>query len=89
MSDSATLWTVAPGSSVHGILQARILEWVARPPPVDLPHPGIEPASLTSPALACLFFTTSAMWEALVQLNNSKTVAPAVWTGVLVTCSHR
>ena len=27
---SATLWTVAqPGSSVHGILQARILEWVA------------------------------------------------------------
>ena len=28
----ATLWTVAPpGSSVHGILQARILEWVAVP----------------------------------------------------------
>ena len=27
-----TLWTVAPpGSSVHGILQARILEWVAIP----------------------------------------------------------
>ena len=26
----ATLWTV-PGSSVHGILQARILEWVAIP----------------------------------------------------------
>ena len=28
----ATLWTVdcsPPGSSVHGILQARILEWVA------------------------------------------------------------
>ena len=24
-----TLWTVAPDSSVHGILQARILEWVA------------------------------------------------------------
>ena len=32
-----------PGSSVHGILQARILEWVACPPPVDLPNPGIEP----------------------------------------------
>ena len=27
MSDSATLWIV--GSSVHGISQARILEWVA------------------------------------------------------------
>ena len=30
MSDSATPWTVSlPGSSVHGILQARKLEWVA------------------------------------------------------------
>ena len=34
------------GSSVHGILQARILEWVAVPSPGDLPDPGIEPASL-------------------------------------------
>ena len=32
-----------PGSSVHGILQARILAWVARPPPGDLPDDlGIE-----------------------------------------------
>ena len=36
------------GSSGHGILQARILEWVAMPSR-DLPHPGIEPASLMSP----------------------------------------
>ena len=35
-----------PGSSVHGILQARILEWVPCPPPGHLPDPGIEPASL-------------------------------------------
>ena len=34
-----------PGSSVHGILQARILEWSPRPPPGDLPDPGIEPGS--------------------------------------------
>ena len=27
---------------VRGILQARILEWVAVPSPVHLPHPGIE-----------------------------------------------
>ena len=53
-----------PGSSVHGILQARILEWVACPPPGDLPDPGIEPSSLVSPALAGGFFTTSAAWEA-------------------------
>ena len=38
-----------PGSSVRGILQARILEWVAMPPPGDLPDPGIEPVP---PALA-------------------------------------
>ena len=31
-----------PGSSVHGILQARILEWVAMPFSRDLPDPGIE-----------------------------------------------
>ena len=34
-----------PGSSVHGILQARILEWIAFPSPEDLPAPGIEPGS--------------------------------------------
>ena len=33
------------GSSVHGISQARILEWVAIPPPGDLPEPGIKPRS--------------------------------------------
>ena len=32
-----------PGSSVHGILQARILEWVACPPPGDILDPGIKP----------------------------------------------
>ena len=30
-----------PGSSVHGILQARILKWVAFPSPGDLPNLGI------------------------------------------------
>ena len=30
---------------VHGILQARILEWVAISSPGDLPNPGIEPRS--------------------------------------------
>ena len=34
-----------PGSSVHGILQARVLEWVAIPFSGDLPDPGIEPSS--------------------------------------------
>ena len=36
-----------PGSSVHGILQARTLEWAAVPFSRDLPDPGIEAESLT------------------------------------------
>ena len=32
-------------SSVHGISQARILEWVAISSPVDIPNPGIKPRS--------------------------------------------
>ena len=52
-----------PASSVHGILQARTREWVA---PGDLPDPGMEPASLMSPALAGGFFTMSAIWKALM-----------------------
>ena len=52
------------GSSVHGILQARILEWVAiSSPPGDLPYPGIELSSLMSPELASRFFITSATWK--------------------------
>ena len=35
-----------PGSFVYGILQARMLEWVAIPFSWDLPGPGIEPQLL-------------------------------------------
>ena len=34
-----------PGSSFHGIFQARTLEWLPFPSPGDLPDPGIEPRS--------------------------------------------
>ena len=47
-----------PGSTVHGIIPAKILEWVAFPPPGDHPHPGIKPMSPTAPASAGEFFTT-------------------------------
>ena len=43
-----------PGSSVHGILQAIILEWVDTSSSGDLSNPRIEPVS---PALAGRFFT--------------------------------
>ena len=38
------------------------------PPPGDLPDPGIEPVSLTPPALAGRFFTTCATWEAITKI---------------------
>ena len=44
-----------PASSVHGIFQGRILQWVAISSPGDLPYPGIEP---TFPVPAGGFFTT-------------------------------
>ena len=38
-----------PDSPLHGIFQARVLEWVVFPSPGNLPHldPGIEPRSPT------------------------------------------
>ena len=47
-----------PGSSVHGISQARILECVAISSSRDLLDPGIELTFLVSPALTGRFFTT-------------------------------
>ena len=57
-----------PGSSAHGILQARILDWIAISFSRDLPHPGMEPGSPTlqadslpsellgNPSLSILFY---------------------------------
>ena len=53
-----------PGSSLHGILQSRIMEWVAMPFSRGYAQPRDRAASLTSPALAGEFFTTNATWEA-------------------------
>ena len=47
MSDSLRPDCSRPGSSVQGILQARILEWLLFPPPGDCPDSGIKPASLS------------------------------------------
>jgi len=47
-----------PGISVHGIFQAKILEWIAFPSPGDLSDPGVKIVSLVSTALAGDFFTT-------------------------------
>ena len=55
------------GSSVHGTFQGRTLEWVAISFSRDLPYPGTELTSLSSPALGDGFFTTGATWEAVHQ----------------------
>ena len=52
-----------PGFSVYGILQAKILSGLPCLPLGDLPDPGIELESLTSPAFAGRFFTISATWK--------------------------
>ena len=39
-----------PGSYVHGIFQAKVLEWLPVPSPGDLPDPGIELTFPVSPA---------------------------------------
>ena len=75
MSDSGTPGCSLPGSSVHGILQTGILEWLPCPSPVDLPNPGTEPTSLVSPALAGGFFTTSATRTRSSSKRNGMLVA--------------
>ena len=55
-----TLFNPMDWSPVHGILQPRILEWVAISSSRGSPDPGVEPAS---PALTDRFFTTRATWE--------------------------
>ena len=53
-----------PGSSVHGLVQARIPEWVAVPfsgKSGDLPDSGI---ALGTPGLTSGFLTTGPTWEA-------------------------
>ena len=59
----ATLWTMAHQTPLSmGFFRQEYWSGVPWPPPGALP--GIECVSLTSPALAGRFFTTSATWEA-------------------------
>ena len=81
----ATPWAILPpGSSVHGIFQARTLEWVAISFLGELPDLGVELAFFV---LAGRFFTTSAIWEALNNLilrnlNTEKQYKPSCKTAM-------
>ena len=57
------------GFSVHGILQARILEWAALPS--SRRSSPLETAALMSPDLADGFFSSSASWKAPLQGSSS------------------
>ena len=57
------LWTVAPLSM--GFSRQEYWNGLPCPPLEDLPNPGIEPVSLTSPVLAGGLFTTSTTWGTL------------------------
>ena len=66
MSDSFVIpWTVAHQAPLF-IGFSRQEYWSGLPcaPLEDLPDPGIDPTSLTSPALAGRFFAISTTWEA-------------------------
>ena len=59
-SDSETPWTVAcQAPLLMEFSRQEYWSGVPFPTPVDLPDPGIEPASPVSPALAGRFFTTA------------------------------
>ena len=55
----------SPGSSVHGVFQARTLEWVA-----TLSNPRVEPMSPASPALAGGLFATESPGKPIPQTNT-------------------
>ena len=66
MSNSAAPWTVAHQAPLSmGFPRQEYWSGLPLPPPRDLTDPGVEPASLVSPALAGGFFTTSATWEVI------------------------
>ena len=52
-----------PGSSVHGIFQARVLDGLPFPTPGDLPDPGIEPTSPVSPELQGDSLPAEPLWQ--------------------------
>ena len=67
-----TLWTAAYQAPLSmGFSRQEYWSGFPCPPPGDFSEPGVEPASLMSPALADRFFTAGATWEALVWLSLS------------------
>ena len=68
----ATLWTVAHQAPLPmGFSRQESWSELPCPPPGDLPHPGMEPESLVSPALAGRFFTAETPGKAISDAHIS------------------
>ena len=75
----ATLWTIAHQTPLS--IEFSRQEYWSRlpcPTPGDLPDPGMEVKSLTSPALAGGFFTTSTTYFSLLDILLSLCFAPFI-----------
>ena len=81
----------SPGSSVHGILQAKILEWVVTP--------SLQGSFLTQGSnlrllcllywqVCCVFFTTSTLWEAPKALYEVQNYYSMNTTTSCLTCKN-
>ena len=77
-----TPWTVAHQAALSmGFSRGECWNGLPCVPPGVLPDPGIEPVTLTSPALAGMFFTTSTTWEVYYGIGQYKYASLAVLMG--------
>ena len=75
-----TLWTVAPKAALSmGFSRQDGWSGLPFPPPRDLLHPGMEPESLLTPALAGRFFTTRAAWEVATTISREQEMGLPRW----------
>ena len=78
----ATSWTVAHQASLSlGFSRQEYWSGLPCPAPGDRPDPGTEPASLMSPALAGVFFTTCAPGKPFCKPTQRLTTATE-WNGL-------
>ena len=74
-----------PGSSVHGIFQARTVEWVALLQGI-FPAQGLNPYLFMCLALAGRFFTTSVTWEAPIKEHDVRCASDSLSTRDSLLC---
>ena len=78
----ATLWAAARQAPLSmGFSRQEYWCGLPFPSPGYLPNPGVEPVSLTSPALSTGFFTTSSTWESPCKYIYSLILTVVLWTG--------